>query len=163
MNKNTEEKVCTFYVSDYHFEMTILPYLDKKITNQDKIVLLTQNNLEKSVKTVLENTNLKEEKKEQILKINWTNNNESKIEQIKTITKENKNIILFIKGEEKYIQNTNQKIEPILKENNKIKIIDCYNLEEIGENMVNIMETYQKTLKITGEEKIEKPYQAKAN
>ena len=29
--------------------------------------------------------------------------------------------------------------------------------------MVNIMETYQKTLKITGEEKIEKPYQAKAN
>ena len=59
MNKNTEEKVCTFYVSDYHFEMTILPYLDKKITNQDKIVLLTQNNLEKSVKTVLENTNLK--------------------------------------------------------------------------------------------------------
>ena len=54
MNKNTEEKVCTFYVSDYHFEMTILPYLDKKITNQDKIVLLTQNNLEKSVKTVLQ-------------------------------------------------------------------------------------------------------------
>ena len=41
MSKNTKEKICAFYASDYHFEMISLPYINKRIENKDEIVILT--------------------------------------------------------------------------------------------------------------------------
>ena len=48
MNKNqsTKEKSCVFYVSDYHFEMISLPYISKKLEEEKKVIILTENNLE---------------------------------------------------------------------------------------------------------------------
>ena len=41
MNKETKEKICTFFVSDYHFEMISLPYIDKKLEENEEIIILT--------------------------------------------------------------------------------------------------------------------------
>lgn len=70
MNKNqeTKEKICAFYASDYHFEMISLPYIEKNIEENKKIVILTENNLEETIKTLISKTNLKEEKKKKILR-----------------------------------------------------------------------------------------------
>lgn len=155
-NKNTKEKICAFYASDYHFEMISLPYIDKKMEENDEIVILTENNLEDTIKTLLEKTNLKEEKKERILNLNWKNNNLEKIKEIKEKIKEEKNIIIFVKGNEHYIHNTNKSIEEWIPQNKKIKIIDCYNIEEIGENLDKIMGQYPKILKTIGEKEIAK-------
>lgn len=155
-NKDTKEKVCAFYASDYHFEMISLPYIEKKIENNHEVIILTQNNLEETMKTVLNRTNLKEEKKERILKLDWKNNDTNKFETIQSKMNEEKNIIIFIKGNENYIHHTNRNISQWISEQNKVKIIDCYNIEEVGENLGEVMEQYHKVLRVTGEKEIEK-------
>lgn len=154
--KNTKEKICAFYASDYHFEMISLPYINKRMENQDEIVILTENNLEKTMETLLAKTNLQEEKKKQILKINWKNNDVEKIKTIKSGMSKQNNMIIFIKGKENYIRKLNQDIEKYLPEDKEIKIIDCYSLEEVGENLDQVMDQYHKILRTTGEKEIQK-------
>ena len=45
MNKTNDKKVCSFFVSDYHFEMITLPYIEKEIENNKKIIVLTDKDL----------------------------------------------------------------------------------------------------------------------
>lgn len=154
--KDTKEKICAFYASDYHFEMMSLPYIDKRMENKEEIIILTENDLEETMQTLLEKTNLNEDKKKKILKINWKNNDFEKIEKIKTKIKQEKDIIIFIKGRKNYIHKTNQNLENFISEENPVKIIDCYDIEEIGENLDQVMDQYHKILKTEGEKEIEK-------
>ena len=71
---NQTEKICSFYASDYHFEMISLPYIKNEVKNNRQIIIFTENNLEKTIKELLSRTNLKEEEKQQIVKIDWTEN-----------------------------------------------------------------------------------------
>ena len=153
MNRNTKEKICAFYASDYHFEMISLPYINKKMENKEDIIILTENNLEETLKTLLAKINLKEEKKKNILSLDWQNNDLKKLDTIKK--EKEKNLTIFIKGKENYIKNINKKIEQWTDKEENIKIIDCYDIEEVGENLDKIMEKYQKILRTTGEKKIE--------
>ena len=155
-NKDTKEKICAFYASDYHFEMISLPYIDEKMKNKDEVIILTENNLEETMKTFLSKVNFKEEKKEKILKLDWKNNDFEKFKTIKEKIKEEKDLIIFIKGKEDYIQKVNQDIEKWIVEENHIKLINCYPLEEVGENLERIMSQYKKVLRTTGEKEIEK-------
>ena len=54
MNKNqkTKEKTCAFYASDYHFEMISLPYINKKLDESKEVIVLTENNLKETIKTL---------------------------------------------------------------------------------------------------------------
>ncbi len=155
-NKDTKEKICAFYASDYHFEMMSLPYIDEKMKNKDEVIILTENNLEETMKTFLSKVNFKEEKKEKILKLDWKNNDFEKFKTIKEKIKEEKDLIIFIKGKEDYIQKVNQDIEKWIVEENHIKLINCYPLEEVGEKLERIMSQYKKVLRTTGEKEIEK-------
>ena len=38
-NKNSKDKVCAFYASDYHFEMMTLPYISKKLDESKKVLI----------------------------------------------------------------------------------------------------------------------------
>lgn len=147
MNKNqeTKEKICAFYASDYHFEMVSLPYIEKKIKEGNKVFILTENNLEDTIKVLISNMNLEEEKKNKILNINWKNDDLNKFKEIKN---ENKNMTIFIKGTENYIKNINRNIEKWV-DLNDVKIIDCYDIEEIV-NLENIMDKYEKVLGTAG-------------
>ena len=57
------EKICSFYISEYHLEMILLPFINDKIENNKKVIIETEYNLEESLKKVLERTNLKQENK----------------------------------------------------------------------------------------------------
>ena len=149
-------KVCTFFASDYHFEMISLPYITKKIEEQDEIIILTENNLEESMKTLLERTNFKKDKKENVLKINWKNADIEKLEKIDQKIKEGRQITIFIKGEKKYINQIHQNIDKHMIKKENIKVIDCYEIEEVGENLNEIMQHYQTVLGTTGEKEIQK-------
>lgn len=155
-NKDTKEKICAFYASDYHFEMISLPYIEKKLENKNNVVILTENNLEETIKTLLANTNLKEDKRNNILELDWKNNDLEKMKTIETKMQEEKDMIIFIKGNEKYIHHTNKDIEKCLPNEKHVKIIDCYDIEEVGENLDEVMEQYHKILKVTGEKEIQK-------
>lgn len=158
MNKTqeTKEKICAFYASDYHFEMISLPYINKQIEEDKQVIILTENNLEETINTVISKINLKEEKKAKILNINWKNDDLSKIRKIKKTIESEKETTIFIKGKENYIKNINENIEKWTKENEKIKLIDCYDLEEISNNLDDIMDKYNVVLGTTGEKQIQK-------
>ena len=153
-NKNSKEKICAFYASDYHFEMMSLPYISQKLDKKSEVIILTQNNLEKTMKDLVSKTNLKEGKKEEILKINWENNDLEKFKKIKEKTEDEKEIIIFVKGNENYIQNVNKNIEKWIPEEKETKIIDCYPIEEVGDNLENIIGDYKKVVQTTGEKEL---------
>ena len=49
-NQETKEKICAFYASDYHFEMISLPYIERKLEEKNEVIILTENNLEETIK-----------------------------------------------------------------------------------------------------------------
>lgn len=153
MNKNSKEKVCTFYVSDYHFEMISLPYIDKNLSKKD-IIILTENNLEKTIETLISRMNFKEDKKRKIFQIDWKNNDMEKFKKIKEDADNNKEMIIFIKGKENYIKNVNKNIEKWTDKIDNVKIIDCYDMEEISGKMNEIMDNYKILLSTSGEKAI---------
>lgn len=152
MNKNqkTKEKTCAFYASDYHFEMMSLPYINKKLDESKEVIVLTENNLEETIKTLVSKINLNEDKKAEILKIDWKNNHLNKFKKINEDIKNKKDMVIFVKGKENYIKNINKNIEKWTGKGKNVEIIDCYDMEEISQKIDNIMDKYKFTLKTTG-------------
>lgn len=137
-NEKISKKMCCFYASDFHLEMTILPYINKKMEENKKIIIVTQNNLEESVKILLDKINLKN--KEKLLKIDWNNKS---VENIK----KQKNITLIINGNKNFIKEINSKISKMQKEkSSEIEQIDCYLFDEIKEEMNIIRDEYDSAL-----------------
>ena len=149
-NQKTKEKLCAFYTSDYHFEMISLPYINKKIEENKKVFILTENNLETTINKLISNINLKEKKKKEILNLGW-NNNINKLEEINENIKNKEDVIIFIKGREKYIENTNKNLEKYLTKDNKIEIIDCYDFKEISDKIDKVVKNYYGILNTKGE------------
>ena len=104
-NKKTNEKICTFFVSDYHFEMKSLPYISKSLEEDKNIVILTENNLKGTIKTLIDRTNLNSKTKEKILELNWENDDLNKFKIIKRNIEQEEDILIFIKGKLNYIKN----------------------------------------------------------
>ena len=67
--KNHTEKLCSFYVSEWHLVTMILPYINKEINEKANITTILQKNIEENIKTLISKLNLKNEK--DILKIDW--------------------------------------------------------------------------------------------
>ena len=63
---------------------------------------------------------------------------------------------IFIKGKENYIKNVNQNIEKWISKNENVKTIDCYDIEEVGDDINKIINEYENVLSTTGEKKIQK-------
>lgn len=154
--EKTKEKTCVFFASDYHFEMITLPFIEENLRNNKKIIVLTENDLEDTIKNLISKVNLKEEKKEKIFKIDWKNNDLKKFKEIKKEVENKENLIIFIKGKENYIKNVNENIEKWTNKTDTVKIIDCYDIEEIREHFADVVNHYENVLSTTGERKIEK-------
>ena len=149
------KKICAFYASDYHFEMISLPYIEESLEKRKEIIILTENDLQSTIKTLISNINIEEKKKQSLEKINWKNDDLSKFKKIKKDTEENKDLIIFIKGKENYIRNINKNIEKWTSKDNKVKIVDCYDMNEVSEKVDTLMEKYKIVLGTAGEKAIE--------
>lgn len=132
------KKACSFYVSDFHLEMILLPYINEKIDKNENISILTEKNLKNTIEVLISKTNLKEENKERILSLGW--NGEKNL-------KEKSNIIII--GTEKYIKEKNEEI----KNTNPSSIVDCYDFEEVKDKMNNIINEYEMSLNTSGNNK----------
>lgn len=127
------EKNCCFYVSDYHLEMILIPYINKKI--EENISILTEENLRETLEVLISKMNIKNEDKQKILELNWEG--EDKI-------KNNSNIIII--GSKKYIEDKNKEIQ----DSNVLSILDCYNFEKEQNNMNDIIKKHDNTLNTLG-------------
>ena len=122
----TEKRLCLFFASDYHFEMISLPYINKKLDESKEVIVLTENNLKETIKTLVSKINLNEDKKVDILKIDWENNDLNKFKKINEDIKSKKDMVIFVKGKENYIKNINENIEKWTEKSKNVEIIDCY-------------------------------------
>ena len=52
------KKICAFYASDYHFEMISLPYIEESLEKRKEIIILTENDLQSTIKTLISNINI---------------------------------------------------------------------------------------------------------
>ncbi len=146
MKMKTKEKSCAFYASDYHFEMISLPYISKSMDENKDIMILTENNLGETVNTLISKMNLKKEKQEKILSLDWSHNDLKKFKEISKKTKENTDMVIFIKGKQNYIENVNKNIEKWVLSNAHVKIIDCYEFFEIEEKIDEIAQKYDEII-----------------
>lgn len=135
-NESISQKTCCFYASDFHLEMTILPYINKKMEQEKDIVIITENNLEESIKILISKINMKN--KEKILKIDWNN---------KGIEKINKNSVIIVNGTQNFIKDINRKIDILKKDKNpSIELVDCYLFDEVKDQMYEIRTQYDGVL-----------------
>lgn len=128
-------KMFSVYVSDFHLEMILIPYINKKIDNKEDVKIITEKNLQDSVKILVSRMNMPEDKKQKILELGWDKKEE------KTLT-EKSNIIVI--GSEEYIKEKNKKIDEM--NINNLSIVDCYDFNEIKDNMNEIMSNYDNNL-----------------
>ena len=136
-NKNYQvEKLCGFYVSDWHLTTTILPYINSKIDEKTNVITILENNIEENIKVLMEKLNLKN--KNEILSIRWTSVDSKKYTDIENIEIINSNI-------NKWLEKANIK---------SIKIIDFFEVTEFNNNIVNILDGHDKILNTSGEREI---------
>ncbi len=128
-----KEKTCCFYVSEFHLEMILVPYINKKI--EENITILTEKRLRETVEILISRMNLKQENKEKILNLGWNGEEE---------VKENSNVIII--GSTEFIKEKNKEIE----NKNVISVLDCYNFEEEKNNIDEILKDYNNTLNTLG-------------
>ena len=155
------EKICSFYVSDWHLVTMLLPYINKKIEEKSKITTILEKDIESNIETLVEKLNLK--KSEKILEINWKKQEVkkySKLAQIlsKQIDNNATENIILVNGTKEYIDKVNKNLNKYisnLKENKtKIKIINFYEVLEFNYNIIEILDEHDKILNTSGEKEI---------
>lgn len=137
-NEQEISKYCCLYVSEFHLEMILLPYIKHKI-EKSKVIIFTEKNLKGSVEFLLDRLNLNNNDKKILLNIDSWETNEFNQEYEK-----NQEYTIIINGDEEYRNKVYKKIEKI--PSFKINIIDCYNLNSNNINKQYIKINYDKIL-----------------
>ncbi len=149
--ENNKERMCSFYASEFHLEMIILPYINKEMEENKKIIIITEENLEDSIKVLVSKINLEESRKRKILSLDWNNNYIEKIEDLKS--KNYNEICIIVNGTEKFIEDINYILEET-KLKDKINILNCYKIDDIKNHMQDIVLKHKKVLNTSGIQKI---------
>lgn len=150
------KKLCNFYVSDLHLSVMLLPYINNEINEDVEVTTIFESSERENIESVIEKLNVKN--KDKILNLNWynTNNTNEKIENTmdENINNQKKNTII-IGGKKDYISKINKKIINYIEINKikkeDIKIIDCYNVNEVGNEIKQLVEKYDAVLNTMGE------------
>lgn len=152
-------KLCSFYISDWHFVTMLLPYVNKKINEQAKIATILEKDIRENVTTLVEKLNLKN--KEKILNLNWKRTEERK-NVFSNLSEEIKELVIIISGDKEFIKNKNEKLERYMKThkiNQKIKIIDCYEIIDFNGSINQILNSHDKILNTSGEKEISEVFE----
>ena len=145
------KKICNFYVSDVHLSVMLIPYINNEINEDVEIATIFEKTNKENFEKIVNKLNVKN--KEKILNINWFNEKDTKEkfnDNLKCFIKENKRYTFIISGSKKYILNINKKINNFFNSEKhdlkNVKIIDCYNIEEVGNEMKKIVINYNEIL-----------------
>lgn len=164
-NENIK-KVCSFCVSDLHLITMLLPYLNKKINDDEKVITILEKDLEEQTELVLSRLTLKEEEKLNLRNINWNRKiiyNLGKIEEeLYKICNNNCKVNIIINGSKEYIEAVNKEINEIFnneKFKNKIKIINCYDITKLDEDIKEILKSHDTILNTSGEKEISEVFE----
>ena len=161
--KNCTEKICSFYVSDWHLVTMLLPYINKELNEKANITTILEKNIQNNIETLISKLNLQNEKK--ILEIDWKNKQVLKYSEIdnklKEFVSEKKSTnIIFVNGSKEYIDFVNQNVDKWIYKNVdnlrnvKFKIVNCYEVTEFNSSIKEILDSHDKILNTAGEKEI---------
>lgn len=161
--KNHTEKLCSFYVSEWHLVTMILPYMNKELNEKANITTILEKDVEENIKILISKLNLKNEK--EMLNINWKASQGRKYSEVnrnlsKTIKKESDCNIIFISGSKEYIDFVNCNVDKWIKQHvdnlgqGNLKIINCYEVTEFNSSIHEILNSHDKVLNTSGEKNI---------
>jgi len=141
----------------------LMPNIGKKIENE-KVVMLLENEMTQIKNKFLEKIVLDEKLKNQMEKMNWEKTickYEKIDEKISKNIKKNINVIVY--GSQEYIDKMNKTIEKWISKNKgefeNINIINAYEAMELNNNLDFILEKHDKILNTSGEKNIEDIFQ----
>lgn len=153
------KRLCNFYVSDLHLSVMLLPYISKQIDEDVEITTIFEKIDKADIEKILDKLNIKN--KNEVLNINWFNSSKDSdndiIKNVENSIKNNRKINIIIGGSKDYILENNKKIKECFKDihsNADIKIIDCYDVEEVEKEMKDIVKNYEVILNTSGEFKL---------
>lgn len=138
MGENQMIKACNFYVSQWHLFAALLPYVRDELKKNCKVIIISQDNLEKGIKNLVSKLNLKFENKNGINDIVWLNENfvlELR-EEINPVTIVVQGTVDFIKEINKYLE-TN--LKPLYR---KVTIINCFEIYDTNDILYNILDEH---------------------
>lgn len=146
MNKDNKE-MCGFYLNEAHLSTMIFPYIMKNIN--ERIITIFENDIDKYINKLLESTNFKNDIKEKIKNINWTNRKE---EDFRDITN---NSYIIIAGKNNYINEIRSRLNDNIKNKENITIIKCYDIDNFKLDINNIIKENEYIINTAGEMKKE--------
>lgn len=151
ITKENEGKLCSFYASDFHLEMIILPYINKKLEDKEEVVIITEENLKESVNILISKINLEEKRKAKLLNLNWENNYKEKIEDLYNCN--SRKVCVIVNGTESFIDKIDKMLNKI-SDKNDINIVNCFKIEDIQNHMQDIVLKHTGILNTSGLQKI---------
>lgn len=152
------KKVCSFCVSDLHLITMLLPYLDKKVKEKEKFITIMENDLTEQVKLVLSRLTLNENSKNELLNIDW-----KKCDTMEDkICDESNKINIIVNGTKEYIYEVNESLDKLFKNrkaDNEIKVINCYDITKLDDDIKDILKTHDIILNTSGEKEISEVFE----
>lgn len=160
------KRVCSFCVSDLHLITMLLPHLNKKIKAEEKVITILERDLEEQINLVLSRLTLNEEEKLNLRNINWNKkaiyNFEIIKEEINKICFVSKNVNIIVNGSKEYIEAVNKRLNEMLsnsKLQGEIKVINCYDITKLDEDIKDILKTHDTILNTSGEKEISEVFE----
>lgn len=142
------KKLCSFYVSNVHLSVMLLPYISNEVNEDVEITAIFEEINKDEIEQILNRLNIRN--KEKILNINLINKTEKNFEnKLNNCLKKEKRNTIIIGGSQDYVFNVNRNIQNFITNKNTIeisKIIDCYNIEELTDNINLIANQYDKIM-----------------
>lgn len=138
MGENQMIKACNFYVSQWHLFAALLPYVRDELKKNSKILVISQDNLEKGLKHLVSKLNLKFENKNGIDDVVWL-----KEDFVLELKEEISPVTVVVQGTTEFIKDINLYLEKNLKPlYRKVTIINCYEIYDTNDILYNILDEH---------------------
>ena len=154
-------KTCSIHANDIHFATTVFPYVSNEIKCGAIIKTILERNTQENIEKVIRSVGLNSEIKEKIKKIDWKESDIVKIRKtfksLEEEIKSNKKIDLIVNGSNIFIQKINKALDlwvknnmdELEKSNIELNIINCFSFEENVE-IEKILDNHEYILKTSG-------------
>lgn len=139
-------KACNFYVSEWHLFAALLPYIREELKNGNKIMVISQDKLEKGMKHLVKKLNLRFENEKGLDDIKWLSD-----EFVLEISEETKPVTIVVQGTLEFINEINtyieEKLAPLY---DNLKIINCYEVYNTNTMLYNILDEHDYVFNTAG-------------
>lgn len=131
-------KACNFYVSEWHLFAALLPYVREELKQKNKIVVISQDKLEKGMKNLVKKLNIRFENEHGIDEIAWLNE-----DFVMELREECVPVNVVVQGTMEFITEINnylkQRLLPLYAE---LRIINCYEVYNTNTMLYNILDEH---------------------